>query len=128
MAGCMTSGASALPAWASSLRLRRPFRISPISLRSSRMAPDCPEVLSKALDKTSGQSGAIRLDRREIGEIRKGRRRRRDEAQAGSAEAPEVIHPAIVHGEDRGERQVIDVAAEFHVVSANAKREVIGEL
>src|SRR5579863_3124276 len=81
-----------------------------------------------ALNEISRQSGAVSLNRREIGEIRQAGRTGIYKAEAGCSESSEIVNAAVVDGESCGQRKVVEVGAEFCVVAADRPRKVVGEL
>ena len=81
-----------------------------------------------ALNEISGKPCAIGLYGGEIGKIRQAGRAWVDEAEARSAKSSEIVDAAVVHGERRGDRKVVHVGAELHVVAADRPGKVVGEL
>jgi hypothetical protein len=82
--------------------------------------------IAESLDEVAGQAQAVRLHRVEVGEGHIG-----DvggEAQAGGADAGEVVHTSEVHREGGVERQVVDVGAELEAVVAFDQREIVAHL
>src|ERR1700733_14526227 len=109
---------------------------SEVLVNAPRVLPEGPDRnvaegitrTADALNKISRQSGAVSLNRREIGEIRQAGRTGIYKAEAGCSESSEIVNAAVVDGESCGQRKVVEVGAEFCVVAADRPRKIVGGL